>query len=97
MNKEGKTMKELRNEKLNMVVGGSVLETAGDSEALYEAGYIKEPYNVYQMAIGWLKFSDDVDTAWKRAGIRSVTKYFKDNQYYKDGKEISRQEALSRI
>ena len=41
--------------------------------------------------------SNKVDKAWEKAGVRCVTNYFLTNDYYVNGKKVSRIEALEYV
>ena len=45
----------------------------------------------------WKSKSASVDAGWAKAGITCVTKPFGNNQYFKDGKEISRRDAYNHL
>ena len=90
-------MLKIREEELNMITGGDLLETEEDSAALRAAGYMEHEYSVGHLMFNWISDSAQVDAGWKKAGITSVTKPFGANRYYKDGKEISEDLALFMI
>ena len=87
-------MTKIMDNKLNMVTGGDFDETAWDSWALYRKHLIDHRYSTAEMVFHWVKYSAEVDSAWNKAGIRCLSKPFKSNQYFKDGKEISHDLAL---
>ena len=87
-------MKALKNEVLNMVAGGTIGETCGDSVCLAEKGCMKEAFNQFDLIINWAEDSHQVDEGWHRAGITSVTHPFTPNHYFKNGKEITRRNAI---
>ena len=95
--KEDKEMLEIREEEMNMVTGGNLLETAEDSHCLYTKRCMNEEYNVVDLMFDWNELSKRVDEGWLNAGIISVTSPFKDNKYLRNGKEITRKEALHSI
>ena len=86
---EENKMTKINENKLNMVAGGDMLQTADDSTVLYHAGLLDEEYGAGGLMIHWVEYSGKVDAAFAKAGIRSVTKPFGSNQYYRDGKEIT--------
>ena len=90
-------MLEIKEEELNMVTGGTLIETAEDSHALYQRGCMNEEYNVIDLMFDWVELSKRVDEGWRNAGIISVTSPLGDNKYKMNGKEISRKQALQAI
>ena len=90
-------MKKLMENKLNMVTGGDVYDTAVDSQALYFKGYMNEQFDFTDLLFRWIDNSKKVDEGWARAGITSVTCFNDYNRYYKDGKRISRKTAMKLI
>ena len=90
-------MLDIREEELNRVAGGSLLETAEDSQCLCARRCMYEEYNVIDLMFDWKELSKRVDEGWLNAGIISVTSPFKSNKYLRNGKEISRKEALKSI
>ena len=86
-------MKKLMDNKLNMVNGGFIDETAYDSWALYDKKYMDHSFSIADMTFHWLTNSAKVDEGWAKAGITSVTRPFSPNHYYKNGKEISQDMA----
>ena len=90
-------MTKIMEEKLNTVTGGNMIETAADSQALYEKRLMNEEYNVVDLMFEWNKLSRRVDEGWFNAGIVSVTSPFGKNKYRRYGKEISRDQALKII
>ena len=83
--------------KLNMVTGGNVYETAYDSQALYRAGLMDEEFTPSELEHNWFKDSIIVKGAWAKAGIHCMAIPFVSNQYFKNGKMISHNDALKLI
>ena len=81
-------------EELNRVTGGTVFETADDSHALYSKHCMYEEYNFFDLLCEWDELSKRVDEGWLNAGIVSVTSPFNSNKYLRNGKEITRKEAM---
>ena len=79
---------------LNMVAGGNIIETSTDSYILYNAGYMKEMFTEGDLMFNWAEDSAKVDAGWYKAGVTCVTSVLDFNKYFKDGKEISRGEAI---
>ena len=90
-------MTKLMNEELNMVAGGNIFETSTDSYLLYNAGYMSDMYTEADLIFNWVKYSADVDAGWSKAGVTCVSKVAYGNEYYYDGKKISRGEAMSKL
>ena len=88
-------LEKMSDEELEQVAGGYVGETAGDSKFLYSYGLMDDYHNVPHTIAHWKSDSAAVDSGWSKAGITCVTKLFawQDNQYFLNGKEISRDEA----
>ena len=87
----------MNEEELDNVAGGGIPETSNDSKLLYERGLVDDWHGVETTAFRWGSYSEAVDAGWSKAGITCVTKPFNDNQYFKDGKEISRNEAIAHV
>lgn len=90
-------MSKIMENELNMVTGGTVFETASDSHALCQRRCMHEEYNFFDLLCEWTELSKRVDEGWFNAGVISVTRPFKSNRYLKNGKEISRKQALQTI
>ncbi len=82
---------------LNMVAGGNIFETSTDSYLLNSAGYMSEVYTEGDLIFNWVEDSAKVDQGWSKVGVTSVTSIPYFNKYYKDGKQISRGEALQML
>ena len=85
----------LSEEELDQVAGGSWSNTAQDSEFLFKHKLMDDWYYTGGAAFNWGEVSSQVDKGWARAGITCCTVYgcIYDNEYWKDGKKISRKEA----
>ena len=88
-------LEKLSDEELEQVAGGSIPQTAEDSQFLYKHGILDNWHGSFAMAFKWGTYSKEVDDGWSKAGIICVTtpNPLKDNLYFKDGKPISRAEA----
>jgi len=86
-------LEKLTDEELDQVAGGTVGETKVDSQILYDYGLMDNYYGDVSMTFYWKSGSAEVDAGWSKAGITCVTKPFGYNQYFLNGKEISRDEA----
>ena len=80
-------------EELDNVAGGRIGQTAEDSTLLYAYGLVDDYHKELHTAFHWNSDSSAVDAGWAKAGITCVTKPCKANLYFKDGKEISGDEA----
>jgi len=88
-------LEKLSDEELNQVAGGTVAQTTADQTFLYKYGLTKESgSNDFWTFIAWLDISRAVDVGWSKAGITCVTKPFYSNQYFFEGREISRETAI---
>lgn len=87
----------LSDEELENVAGGTIGQTAGDSQILYDYGLMDRYYGTIPVMFYWGSKSAEVDAGWSKAGITCVTKPFGNNQYFIDGKEISRGEAYNHL
>ena len=90
-------LEKLSDEELEGVAGGTIGQTAGDSKILYDYGLMDRYYGTIPVMFYWGSKSAEVDAGWSKAGITCVTKPFGNNQYFKDGKEISRGEAYAHL
>ena len=90
-------MTKIMENKLNTVTGGTIFETAADSQALYSKHCMNEEYNFIDLMFDWVELSKRVDEGWLNAGIISVSNPTGSNKYLKNHKEITRKEALETI
>lgn len=90
-------MLAIREDELNRITGGDMFDTDADCYALYLKGYMREYYDVFDLMFDWVELSKRVDNGWGRAGVVCVSKPFKSNEYIRNGKEITRKEALQHI
>ena len=84
-------------EELDNVAGGSIGQTSGDSKILYDYGLMDKYFGNIPAMFYWKSKSAEVDAGWAKAGITCVTKPFGNNQYFINGKEISRGEAYDHL
>ncbi len=87
-------MTELMNKELNMVAGGNIIETSTDSYLLYGTGHMSDIYTEGDLIFNWAEDSAKVDAGWRDAGITCVSNPISFNAYFKDGKQISRGDAI---
>ena len=90
-------MKKLNDEQLEMISGGYFGETKDDAKALYDVGLLGEKLDISNFVWHWISSSAKVDEAWAKVGITSVTKPCGSNLYFYQGRQISRQEAISML
>ena len=90
-------MTAIREEELNMVNGGTLSETASDSQILKEKGYMDESYGTKELLAKWLFVYMDIESGWHAAGIDSDVHIFTKNEYSINGEEMTRKEALENI
>ena len=83
-------MTEIKEEKLNKVAGGSIMETTVDAKYLRDIKLLNRKICQGDLIFNWVNCSAQVDAGWAKGGITCVTKPFASNQYFKDGKEITR-------
>ena len=86
--------RELTIDQLGKVSGGNTVETNKDVVLLTRLGLINEFIGSLDIAFDWENSSAKVDAAWAKVGITSVTKYVYLNEYYYQGKSITRKEAV---
>lgn len=100
MAKEDKFADEIMSDdELDQVTGGNYSQAADDSKFLYDYGLNNNWHSAGSMAFFWLSYSPEVDAGWAKAGITCVTAWsgYKDNKYFINGKEISRDEAYAHV
>jgi len=90
-------LEKMSDEELDQVAGGYVGETKVDSQILYDYGLMDNYYGDVSMTFYWKSGSAEVDAGWSKAGITCVTKPFGSNQYFLNGKEISRGDAYDHL
>ena len=77
------------------MVGGSLLECARDSFALWDCQLLDEYWNTIEVLENWRNISTLVDEAWLKAGVEVVSKPLGGSVYKIDGKKVSRDDALT--
>ena len=88
----------MSDDELDNVAGGFSGDTARDSQFLYEHGLVDDySANGLSILLKWNSESAAVDAGWSKAGITCVTKPCKDNLYFKDGKQITHDEAIAHV
>ena len=90
-------LEKLSDEELDNVAGGTIGQTAGDSQILYDYGLMDRYYGTIPVMFYWKSKSAEVDAGWSKAGITCVTAPTRDNKYFMNGKEISRGEAYDHL
>ena len=85
----------MSDEELDQVAGGTFEETAEDSQLLYKHGFLDSWYDAFfSLPLRWITFSKEVDKGWAKAGITCCTSPVGANKYWRNGKQISREDAL---
>ena len=87
----------MSDDELDQVAGGNIVGTGDDSKFLYDYGLVDDWHGKLHTFFNWKSDSAAVDGGWSKAGITCVTKPAGSNQYFKDGKEISRDEAVAHV
>ena len=87
-------LEQLSDEELDGVAGGTMRETAGDSQILYNHGLMDDHYGSIPVMFSWNSKSAEVDAGWAKSGITCVTVPMDANKYFVGDKEISRREAF---
>ena len=93
LKKINEKLEMMSDEELEQVAGGNIGQTSADSQLLYDHGLIDDWHGNLHFTFHWNSESKKVDAAWARAGITCCTTVVGANKYWKDGKEISREEA----
>ena len=90
-------LEKLSDDELEQVAGGTIPQTAEDSQFLYKHGILDDWHGSLAMTFRWGTFSKEVDDGWAKAGITCVTNPspLKDNLYFFKGKPITRTEAYN--
>ena len=87
-------IRNINMDQLGKVSGGNEIETQEDSHKLFKLGLLDEAYGDDDLTFDWLRCSSNIDAAWAKVGITCVTNFVCVNQYYFEGKKITRTEAL---
>lgn len=91
-------IEELDINMLENVCGGSVQETADDCAFLYKHGLIPHNWNAWDLSwFHWTERSNEIDRGFSKVGITYVSKYIGINQFFYQGREITREEAYAII
>ena len=70
-------------------------QTAYDSQFLNDMGFCPDRFGDFHTTFHWDHDSEMVDKAWADTGVRCNTKCCFDNEYYIDGKRVSRETAYA--
>ena len=81
-------------DELEGVAGGTYNETAADSRFLNDLAGLTDRYGAGRAFFEDAKISREVTAAWNKIGIGVDTSRGASNKYFKDGQEISRNEAI---
>lgn len=87
-------IRQLNIDQLGTVSGGNEVETNKDSKKLYKLGLLDECYGSFDLTFDWAGCSAKIDEAWSKVGITCNTDFLCANQYYFEGKKITREEAV---
>lgn len=88
----------MSDEELDGIAGGTVGQTVVDSKFLYDHGLVDDWHGNTHTFFNWKSDSALVDAGWAKAGITCVTTFgFSNNKYFKDGKEITHDEAVAHV
>lgn len=94
--KNNGAFRELGDEELERMAGGTFGTTSLDSEFLHDIGYGIGPLSNWNLIFHWDSNSAKVDAAWANFGIRCITDPCGENEFYIDGKNVSPREAYLR-
>ena len=87
-------LEALSDEELDQVAGGHYKEVAADSRFLNDLAGLTDRYGKFKGFIYYSSIAEEVTKGWSKVGISVKTSSSRSNKYYKDGDEISREEAL---
>ncbi len=87
-------LEQLNDEQLDQIAGGTYNETAADSRFLNDLAGLTDRYGAARAFFEDAKISHEVTAAWNKLGIGVDTSWGASNRYYKDGKEITRHQAI---
>ena len=87
-------LEQLSDDELEKIAGGTFEETAEDSQLLYKHGLLDSWYDPVSLVLKRITFSKEVDKGWAKAGITCCTSPCGANKYWRNGKQISREDAL---
>ena len=85
----------MSDDELDAVAGGTYNETAADSRFLNDLAGLTDRYGAGRAFFEDAKISKEVTIAWNKVGIGVYTSWGGSNTYFKDGKQITRQEAIN--
>ena len=89
-----KDIKRLSPDDLNKVYGGRLGEIVHDSIYLNELGLLPDNVGDIYTLLHWDEATSFVEKGWAKVGITCVTSYECPNDYYYQGQQISRDDAL---
>ena len=86
--------RDLNMDQLGKVSGGSEVDTNNDSYMLHKLGLLDAHYGSFDLTFNWASCTAKIEEAWAKLGITCVTNFVCANQYFYEGKRISRKEAV---
>ena len=87
-------IRDLNLDQLGKVSGGNEVDTQNDSYKLHKLGLLDEYYGSFDLTFSWASCTAKIEEAWAKIGITCVTDFICANQYYYEGKKITRKEAV---
>ena len=85
---------KLTNEALKQVAGGNAGECAFETEYLQQLGYNIQPMGFLDMEFNWEEGAAKVKAGWAHFGVDCHVARSVKNEYYIDGKKVSRRKAF---
>ena len=87
-------LEKMSDEELENVAGGTYNETAADSRFLNDLAGLCDRYGASRAFFEDAKISREVTAAWGKLGINIDTSWGSSNRYFRNGNEITRNQAI---
>lgn len=87
-------LEAMSDDELDQVAGGTYNEVAADSRFLNDLAGLTDRYGAAKTFFDYASISEEVIQAWSKVGISVSTGWRVSNRYFKNGVEMSREDAL---
>ena len=87
-------LEQLNDEQLEQIAGGTYNETAADTRFLNDLAGLCDRFGATKAFFQFGTVSGEAVKGWNQLGISVDTSWRGSNKYFKDGQELTRQEAF---
>ena len=87
-------LEAMSDDELAQVAGGTYNQVAADSRFLNDLAGLTDRYGAFNAFFSYASIAEEIIKAWSKVGITACTDWGGSNKYFKNGDEISREDAL---